>query len=275
MTLKSRNRLFLLFFIISLICSLIYAGLYIYAFVKGGITPPENPLRPLRIYGDKKLFTYSFIASLFGIAVFVLYVPVVTFVLLTGFEKTQSIEIMYFSGFLLASFTEGFRILLPLFGLWKTYTTLFIFSSRIVFAGRILAPLSLLFAAIFSETEQRQNVERNYIVLLVVAILFGMLAPLDTMSIVSTCTVLWGYAPLFNTIRLLMFILTLITTLVNAFTKDSMELKENAAGFAFLMSGYSLLLACDNYLILFLGTGLFAFGTVLYLKSIHTLYLWR
>lgn len=275
MTLRSRNRLFLLFFIASLLCSLVYALFYIYAFVKGGITPPENPLRPLAIYEGKALFTYHFPASLLAIGIFIIYVPIGALILRLGFEKTQSIEIIYFSGFLLACLAEGNRIILPLFGLWKTYTSLFIFNGRLVFAGRILAPLSLLFAAIFSDSEQRQNVERNYIVLIVVSILFGLLAPLDTASIVSTCTVRWGYATTFNTIRSFVFLATLVTTIINAITKDSIELKENAVGFVLLMLGYSLLLAADNYFILIISTALFATGNVFYLRSIHTLNLWR
>jgi len=275
MTLKSRNRLFLAFFIISLLCSLVYAGLYIYALVTGDIVPPENPIRPLALYEGKSLFAYSFSASLLAIAFFIVYVPVCTFILFFGFEKTQSLEVIYFSAFLLGCLAEGNRIILPLFGLWKTYTTLFIFSGRLVFAGRVLVPLSLLFAALFSENEERQNVERNYIVLLVISILCGVFTPLDTASIVSTCTVHWGYAKMFNTIRFFLFLFTLITMIINAFKKDSIELKGNAVGFVLLMAGYSLLLAADNYVVFFVSTALFTIGTIVYLKSIHTLYLWR
>lgn len=275
MTLKSRNRLFLAFFIISLVCSLVYASFYIYALVTKRVVPPEGTVRPLALFEGRVLFSYSFVASLISITLFIVYVPIGMFVLLSGFEKTQSIEVIYFSGFLIGCFTEGIRIILPLFGLWKTYTSLFIFTGRLVFAGRVLASLSLLFAAIFSETEQRQNVERNYIVLIVVSALLGMLTPLDTASIVSTCTVKWGYAKMFNAMRLLIFICTMITTVINAITKDSVELKENAVGYALLLSGYSLLLAADNYFILIIATILFGIGNVLYLRSIHTLYLWR
>ena len=275
MTLKSRNRLFLAFFIISLVCSLVYASFYIYALVTKSVVPPENTVRPLGIYEGRSLFTYSFAASLLAITVFIVYVPVGMFVLLSGFEKTQSIEIIYFSGFLIGCFAEGIRIILPLFGLWKTYTSLFIFTGRLVFTGRVLASLSLLFAAIFSETEQRQNVERNYIVLIVVSVLLGMLTPLDTASIVSTCTVRWGYAKMFNVMRMLVFLCTILTTIINAITKDSAELKENAVGYALLLAGYSLLLAADNYFIFVIATVLFAVGNIFYLRSIHTLYLWR
>lgn len=275
MTLKARNRLFFVFFIASIVVALVYTFFLIYAGVSNGITPPENPVRPLKLYTDRTIFTYSFVASVIAILLFIVYVPIGMIVLYTGFENTQSIEIIYFSGFVIACFTEGVRIILPLFGLWETYSLLFIFVGRIVFAGRMLAPLSLLFAAIFSESEQRQNVERNYIILLVVSIVFAVFAPLDTANISSTCTICWGYRNLFVVIRVLLFLATLITIVINAVTKDSPELRENAVGYVILMSGYSLLLTVDNYTVLVLSIALFAMGNVLYLRSLHTLYMWR
>src|SRR5574344_625288 len=139
MTLKKRNRLFFVFFLISLAFSLVYLGMYIYASVAGKIIPINNFIRPISLFVNNKLFSYSFAASIIGISIFIIYVPIVMFVLFSGFEKTQSIEIIYFSGFVLACLAESLRITLPLSGLWQTYSSLFLLAGRVVYTGRILA----------------------------------------------------------------------------------------------------------------------------------------
>jgi hypothetical protein len=275
MTLKKRNRLFFVFFLISLAFSLVYLGMYIYASVAGKIIPINNFIRPISLFVNNKLFSYSFAASIIGISIFIIYVPIVMFVLFSGFEKTQSIEIIYFSGFVLACLAESLRITLPLSGLWQTYSSLFLLAGRVVYTGRILASISFLFAAIFNGSEQRQNVERNYLILLVVSLMLGIILPLDTSRILSTCIMHCGFNGLFNVIRFILFLTTLATIVINAVTKDSSELKENAVGYVALMIGYELLQKTDNYMTLIIATLFFAIGNVLYLRSIHTMYMWQ
>lgn len=267
--------MFFILFLISVVFTLLYGGLYIYATVAGKMVPLVNPMRPLAFFEGKKLFTYNFAASIIGICIFIVYVPIAMFVLYSGFEKTQSIEIIYFSGFVIACFTESIRIVMPMFGLWKTFSVLFFFTGQVVSTGRVLSMLSFLFAAIFSGEEHRQEVERNYVIMLVVSILIGMIIPLDTSRIVSTCVIHCGYSGLFNRVQLILFLTTLLATLINAFSKDSAELKVNAIGYVILIMGYMLLRNTDNYVTLFVSTALFAVGNVLYLRSIHTLCLWR
>lgn len=274
MTLKTRNSLLLTLFFLSLSFALFYTGAFIFACMNDALIPPENPVRYFELLTRHSFFSYSFDISLYGIAVFIAYVPLNAYIIWNGFEKTQSTEVIYFTLFLLACLTEGVRLLLPMFGLWKSYTAFFHFVGRCVFAGRILAPFSLLFAALCSETDQRQSVDRNCALLILGSVLFAILVPLDTSTVTSTCTIWWGYRKLFVIIRVFIYLATFITIIVNAVKKDSHELKTNAAGFAILILGYSLLQASDNLAFLITSFSLFIIGNIVYLKSIHSLYMW-
>ncbi|MFA6938236.1 MAG: hypothetical protein WCQ67_08395 [Treponema sp.] len=275
MTLKTRDRIFFSFFILSIIAIIFYVAFLIYSIVTKNLVAPVNEVRPLNFSVGKRLYTYNFTASLISILTFLVYVSVVTFVLFSGFETTQSTEIVYFLGFVLSCFIEGTRLFLPIFGLWKTNSILVYFIGRCVFAARIMAPLSLLFSAIFSDADLRQDVDKNIIILLVISILFAVLVPINTTYFFTTCTVPWSYRELFNAMRIVFFCLTLITIIVNAIKSSSVELREYCYGFVILMIGYSLLQVADNYFTLISAAVLFGVGTTVYLKSIHTIYMWK
>lgn len=274
MTLKTRNIVLLGMFFLSLILAFLYTGTYIFALINNAIIPPEAPMRYVSILENVPGFMYDYRASFLSIAVFIGFVPITSYILWNGFEKTQSSEVVYFSLFLLSCLSEGSRLSLPLFGLWKSYSRFFVFIGRLVFAGRFLAPCSFLLTALYSETEQRQDVDRNCIFVILLAIFTAILVPLDTSVVTSSCTIWWGYRTLFVIMRVLIYLLTFISLRLNAYKKDSSELKVNSIGFIILILGYSLLQASDNIVTLCVATVLFVSGTVVYLRSLHSRYLW-
>lgn len=275
MTLKTRNLLLLGLFFVSLLLTFLYTGAFIFALLNDAIIPPDSPMRYISILENVPGFAYDYKASFVAIAVFIIYVPITSYILWNGFEKTQSSEVVYFSLFLLSCLSEGSRLSLPLFGLWKSYSLFFVFIGRLVFAGRFLAPCAFILAALFSETEQRQDVDRNCILGILLAIFVAILVPLDTSVVTSSCTIWWGYRTLFVVMRVFLYILTFVTILLNAYKKDSAELKANATGFIILILGYSLLQASDNFVTLCIAFLLFVAGTAVYLRSLHSRYLWN
>ena len=275
MTLKTRNRLYFVFFLIASLVFLFYMVFLAYAFFSHGITPPENYIRTLKLASKISFLPYSFSAVLFSLIAFSLYVPITSFVIYESFEKTQCLEVIYFAAFLIGCLLECMRFFVPLFELWKSYSAFLMFIGNSVITGRLLCVLSLLFASLFSETEQRQNAERNFVILLSASVICGFLVPLNTTQTTSTCMVLWGYRNVFFVIRLSLFLAAVSVLIVNAIRKSSKDLRYTSVGVTLLYIGYSFLCSADNYVYFILGSVLLIAGTFMYLHSIHRLYMWH
>lgn len=275
MTLKTRNRLYLFFFLLSLANFIGITAVFVFAAVNHRISVPDSYVRTFTLFSGKGIFAYSFPAVITSIFFFSIYSCVTSFIILKGFEKTQSMEVIYFLGFIVGSLTETARILMPLFELWQSLSTLLVVVGSTVLAGRMLCMLSLLFASLFSETDQRQNVERNLIILLVVSILFGVLFPLDTTQTTSTCTVLWGFRSSFAFLRILISLSTISVLVVSAVSKGNRDIAISAAGCVLLYAGHDMLCVSDCFIEMGLALLLLASGSTLYLTGTHRLYMWR
>ena len=138
-----------IFFYFSLVCIASALFFFIIALVNKAITPPPN-LRIPAFMEKIGFLKYSFIATMISISLVVFFAPVTVFYALKLFENTQSNEIIFFLAFLTGCLCEGVRFLTPLFGLWSTFSDLLFFCGRIIFIGRLLCPLSFLFAALAS-----------------------------------------------------------------------------------------------------------------------------
>lgn len=275
MTLKSRNRIIFLLFIISTAVFVLSTTLFILAYTHNEVSYSETPFRVYDIFENSPLFQAELKWSIFAIFAFLIYVPTSFLVIFKGFEKTQSLEIIYFIFFLVACLMETVKIYLPIDGLWNTSSHLLLFTGRVVVMGRILAPLSLLFAAFFGENEQRENVERNILILILVSIFTGIVIPLDSYQVTTSCTVLWSFRKSFHIVRVILSALTFVVILLQGFEKDSQSLKNCSFFYIILILGYAILCTADCSFLLFSGIGLLVLGTCLYLRSIHSMYLWR
>ena len=244
-----------------------------WGFLQGMVSAPVGAVRTFYLFS--KIIPQNFTATIIATSFFAFYVPVVVAFLYFGFEKTQSLEIIYFFAFLIGCLFEVSRLLVPIDSLWRTTSSPLLVIGRIVIAGRVLAPIGLLFASLFSSNDQRQNVERNFVIMVVIAILVGKLFPLNTMKTTTTCTVQWGYTKLFSTLRFCILFVTVLTLFISSYRNNSPEFKNESVGCLSLESGYYFLCAADNYVFLILGSILLTLGTFLYLRAIHSIYLWR
>jgi hypothetical protein len=271
MTIKSRNILLLLLLILSLCLLLADATLLFYNLYKGTLIGPDSFLeQPHPGFLAKG---YSFSAVLLSLFIFLVYVSVSVYYLFVQFEKTQSTEIIFFALFLFGCLTESIRLFVPIFNLWHSLSTLLIFTGRIVLFGRTLAPLALLFDAVFSGTEQRQYVERNLVILIVVSIMMALLIPLDTAVVLPNCCVRWGEGRAFLIVRILILVVTAISLFINSFTMGN---KEKAPyGFLALAAGYEVCCYASSYPAVTTGGVLLFAGTAVYLGSLHRQYLWK
>ena len=269
MTIKSRNKIILTIAIISTLSLLFFLITLTVAKITNQITPPAFYIRTFFSNFKLPLFDYHFLAAFLSISAFAVYVPVISLTCYKNFENTPSLEILFFQAFLIGILCEEVRFFMTLFSFHKSYSFILLVIGKVVIAGRILVPLSLFFSFAFNSVEDRQNAERNFIILLFVSMATGLLFPLETQSTTSTCTVLWSFRKIFSILRFTIFLSTLVILLLNRFYKKLNEYGLIAVSYSIMCSGYFLLCLSDNYLAFIVSTIAFYFGSFLYLKSIH------
>ena len=273
MTLKTRNRFIKVFLLSSLALFFLMLVTFIISIATHSLRIPPA-LRIPHFLDAIPFLPNSFLAVLLSFLVLFFYIPICFFFLIRYFENTQTSEIIFLTGFLLACMAESARFFGICLGLWQSFSNILIFSGKIVLFGRTLAPLSFLCSAILSETSQRQDVERNYIIMMTVAVVFAAIIPMNTARISSTALVTEGFMTLINILRLLLFITTIFSFFVAGIKKNSREHKHLALSSCIILLSYSVLLSCDNFVFLVLGTAGLFFGTYRHLFSIHKMYMW-
>lgn len=273
MTLKTRNLFFKVFLLFSVVSVALSAFLFVLSTARGTILAPPD----VRIPSFLNMIPFmprNMPAVLISLALIILYVPVCLFLILKYFENTQTTEILFFAGFLLGCLCEIFRLFTICFGLWQTFSNMLIFSGNCVLFGRILAPLSFVCAAILSETEQRQDSERNFVIMTTAALVFAVSIPMNTAHISSTGLVTEGFMRLINIIRTTLTILASLSFYIKGTKQGNLKLKKLAGAFLILISGYALLISADNIIFLAMGASSLIFGTYKYLRIIHQMYMW-
>ena len=274
MTLKVRNNFIQFFFFFSLFTLTVAGGTFIAALVLNSFTLPEVIRIPLFL-SKIPLAHYHFTAALISIALLGVYVPVTVIIMFQHFENTQSSEIIFFSSFLLGCLCDVVRIFIPLFNLGESYTPFLFFCGRIVVLGRLLTVLSLLGMSIMSNVNQRQDIERNLMIILTSAIVCAIFMPLNSHEVTTTFAVPWGFSTLFFSLRFLLIIVTFLSLYLNGRGKDSNELKHSAFALLLLAFGYGIVLIADNYLFIVIGTAALSAGTWRLLRNLHLLYMWK
>ena len=273
MTLKNRNSFIKVFLLSSLILFLFMLATLIYSIATKNILVPPA-IRLPDFFDHIPFLRNSFLAVMLSFSIIFIYIPISFFLLIKYFENTQTSEIIFFTGFLIACMAESARFLTICLGLWQSFSDILIFAGKVVLFGRTLAPLSFLCAALFSETSQRQDVERNYIIMMTASVVFAAIIPMNTARIASTGLVTEGFMVLINIFRLLLFVTTTLSFLVLGIKKNSLEHKHLASSSFLLILGYSMIVSCDTFVFLILGTAGLAFGTYRYLYFIHKMYMW-
>lgn len=273
MTLKTRNKFIQLFLISSVALLASALAVFIFSLRAGSI----HALPPVRIPAalERIPFAHASTVALFlSFAILLLYAPVCFYLLIRFFENTQTTEIIFFTGFLIAILAETARFFTICLGFWHSFSNLLIFAGNLVLFGRTLAPLSFLCAAILSETSQRQDIERNYIIMVMVSVVFAAVIPMNTAKITSTGLVQEGFMTLTNILRFLLLVTTVLSFFIQGIKKNSTEHKHLASASCILLVGYTMLVCCDSFFFLVPGTFALIFGTYRYLLFIHKLYMW-
>ncbi len=273
MTLKTRNQLFKIFFLFELVTVVFSAVLFIISLTTNMmITPPS-----LRIPSFLNFFPFlksDLHAVLLSFLILSIYVLATTGAIIVFFENTQCSEIIFFSAFLLGCMCEIARFITICFGLWQTFSNLLIFCGNIVLFGRIASAMSFLFAAILSETSQRQDIERNFMTVIAVSIMLAIMIPMNTAKITTTGQVVEGFMKTLTIVKFFLCMLTALSFFLHALNHSAVEFFRVFISFLVLFIGYIFLIYADCFVILISGTVFLAAGTFFYLKNLHHIYLW-
>lgn len=274
MTLVSRNRLFLLLFVLAVAFIITTTGIFIMSLTKGGILVPQNS-QPLFHIPQVPLLAVNFFAAVLSAMVLTLYSPVVLGIALVNFEKTRSPEIIFFSLFAFGCLFEGIRIWLLVLDLWAN-NSLYIFVGRLLFFGRALAVVNLVALALLSlELENKQNIEMNLLIVVSLAALLARLMPIDTLVIPSSYSIRFGYEKMFLMVAAVTTAAGFLAMLHQGHNLDSREYLRVSLGFLLLSYGYLLLTQSDCLLALSVGTILITAGSGIFLLNLHRFHKWK
>ncbi|MBO4638141.1 MAG: hypothetical protein J5710_00120 [Treponema sp.] len=272
MTIKTRNRLNLSLFIFSLV--FLAANIFIFLFTLYNKSFNLDFSRNITVSTKTNFLTrYNPIIVIVSLYFQIIYVCVTSFMLFRVFEKTQATDISYFFLFLIALIANSLRIWLPLFNMVSTYSNFLEFCGNCILFSKLLMPLSLLFAVVMGDVEQRQDLEKNIFLLLVGCIIFAQIIPLNTANICMNFEVDYSYR---NVIRIAS-ILVILATLVALFfqNKQRFYTQLTTLGLGLIISGTFVLFNSTNLLRLISSFVLLLFGDIFYLKELHKQYLWN
>lgn len=269
MTIKTRNRLNVAFLIISILVFLCEAALVAVKVINQDYTLPE-----VTFVGEVQnvfLHSYNIIYVYIGIAFLACYTVVTSILLKLSFEKTQSSEVIYILLFLSSFVFDSSRILVPFYYSEGSHSNFIFTIGTCILMARILAPLSLLSLNIFNTEEERQNTERNLLMILVCAMTFAVFIPLNTNIIYSNFTIYYSFYKALISTSVTIIILTIFVSFIKQLRNKSKQ--TITIGYGLLSFGYLIEFDTSTLLSLISGSTFMIIGTFLYLKALHERYM--
>lgn len=269
MTIKIRNRITRLFFIISLIYLAAVSILTFYNLFSDTLTFPSYyaPKVPQHF-----LLTANPYAIMISIFLSIIYICFTTFVIIQNFQKTQATDMLFFLFFLMSILCDTFRIFVPLFHCADTFSNFLISLANVILFGKILAPLSLCAAIILSSENYRKLSDQTILIILITSFFFAKLIPINTAVLLPNFSVSFGYIKLIRTFSILIFIISIVSLAINNHKNEYSQ--KSSVGFLLICIGY--LIFSNGYSILtsILAPVFLLAGTHFYLATIHRQYLW-
>jgi len=269
MTIKSRNRLTIALLVTSfvlLILSIITVGC---KYIKGSFIFPEVYIKEP---SSSFLLTFNPNCVIVSILILLFYVCISSYIIFRGFEKSQTTEMLFFILFLTACMIDTCRIALSSLNTDGAFSKLLIKLGNITLFARILAPLSLFGTVILSQEDFRQNSDQNCLILIIAAVFFAEVIPLNSAVILPNFSFSYGYIKLLHYFSFTCCFFSVVGLFFTNRKKEYSQLM--TLGFGLLCIGYSIMFESYNLLTTITGPLLIGTGTALYLTQVHKQYLW-
>lgn len=270
MTIKTRNRSLISIFSLSVASASVFAVLSAVSAARGALARPDFLFA--RGFWRGAVTGWRLGALMAAPIALALCAAAASLLSFFWFEKTQSGEIVFFALFLLSCMAESARLLVPLFGLWRSASALAARSAQVVLFGRFLAPLSLVFAASLGGSESRGGVDRNALFALAVSLAAALVIPVNTAAFLPDGGPRWWR---FGAVSSVIFILhgaALAAFCMEA--RDSGRPARSVAPQASLSAGFLVCCHCSSYLALAVGCAALFGGAFFYLRALRRRYLW-
>lgn len=269
MTIKIRNRLTTIFFVLSSIYFATALIFTLFQFFSKTLTIPQFYMKNVP---TQKILTNNSAAVIILIFFVIAYICVTTFSIKQNFEKTQATDMIFFLMFLFSFLCDTIRIFIPLLNCAKTYSDFLIAISNVILFGKILAPLAIIFTVLLSTQDYRQSANKNCLSILITSLFFAKLIPINTAIVLPNFAISFGYIKLLRTFTIIIFIISIISLFIN--NKKNEYSQKSTTGLTLICTGY--LIATNGYSILtaILAPVFLLAGTHLYIATIHRQYLW-
>ncbi len=190
------------------------------------------------------------------------------------FEKTQSPEILFFALFTASFSAEGARIVLPLVQGRELPQAYVVMAARVLFFARLMGMFSIFIAGVYAAGLEFQKHGSLVLILAAVSLTMATGIPMDGLSWDSAMTIIPGYGTMFSTVDTGMYIITVLSFAIAAYTKGSREYMETAIGSVLVFIGRDGLLHADTWAAVPAAAAALIAGTWLISTRLHRYYLW-
>jgi hypothetical protein len=214
------------------------------------------------------------------------YVPFVTMALAVAyalsasilvfvfFEKTQSPEILFFGLFALSFVFEIFRIMAPLQRLHSFPSVLLVWGARMLIFGRLLGVISLFASSVYAAGLETQKQGRIVITMVMAILVISIRIPVNGQAWDSSLTMVSAYVSMFRFAEDALVVITIVSFLVAAHTRESGEYLLIALGALLAALGRSLVIGADTWVTPVPGALMLIAGTWIVTARLHQVYLW-
>lgn len=272
MTIRTRNNALWMLMILSILSFITSIALLVYGTVNNRIIGAML-FHTNTVEKGNLIFGYRAGAVISSLFIMLIYVAVFSRFMFVEFEKTQSAQIVYLLPFTFAVLCDTVRLSVPFFNLYLAASSAVNAIGRTLLFARTLAPLSLIFAAAFSDTKERTNTDRNIAILLALSIAVSVAIPVNTAIIEKSFAPRWGEGHIVSNILTLMLLSAVLSFFISSIEQGGKA--KAPLSVAALSLGYAILCHAASYFAVIIGTAAFFFGSALYLIELHKQYLWK
>jgi hypothetical protein len=276
MTLSSRNAIFKAGIAIAaagvlIFITAVFAIVPAYPAISGGVTQRASGIIQSFIGRFFEPNLYVPFVSMIGAGIYAL----VTLILIHYFfEKTQAPEILFFALFALSFSFEAIRLMVPLHKVHNIPPLYLIMLFRVLLFSRYFGIFSLFAASVYAAGLEIQKQRNIILVIALAAMVIVMGVPIDTLSWDSSLSMINGYTSLFRMIEAGVFLITIVSFLISAYTRGSREYLSIGAGTFLVLLGRNILLSADTWVSPIPALAFLALGTWLICTQLHHVYLW-
>jgi len=275
MTLNTRNKLLLSFSIISALCTVFFITAFVRILVKNPYGMNFRLAPPAAASPFAVLTAPNYLAAFCALFFFSLFVPISGFCVFFHFEKTQSLEVLFFSSALLGFFCESFKMCIPLFNITAGYSTFLRFIGQASFFGQMEIVLTIIMQAVFAGGSEGRDADRYLQIIIIAALIFSTMVPLNTTVFENYMNISYGFKDLLGIMRIVFVLCSFLALFFSPKSKESADYKKASVSYLVVCAGYVLLLHCTDFAVFIGGAALLTGGTVHFFKNIHRYYMWK